>query len=119
MARHAAGLTSDLERDIGAAAGVINATQLGMRGFPGNPVPAAALKATHWAADVIYTPIQTAFLEVAAAKGARTLNGGGMCVHQAVEAFLLFTGIEPDVARLRRTFATACTARDKALTGAG
>lgn len=100
-------ITSDLERDIGAATGVVNATQVGMRGFPGNPVPAAALKATHWAADVIYTPIQTAFLEAAAAKGARTLNGGGMCVHQAVEAFRLFTGIEPDVARLHHTFASA------------
>lgn len=111
-------ITSDLERDIGAAAGVVNATQVGMRGFPGNPVPVAALKATHWAADVIYTPIQTAFLEAAAAKGARTLNGGGMCVHQAVEAFRLFTGIEPNVARLHRTFATACAARDKALTEA-
>jgi shikimate dehydrogenase len=109
-------ITSDLERDIGAAAGVVNATQVGMRGFPGNPVPVAALKATHWAADVIYTPIQTAFLETAAARGARTLNGGGMCVHQAVEAFRLFTGIEPDVARLHRTFASARAARDKALT---
>ena len=109
-------ITSDLERDIGAAAGVVNATQVGMRGFPGNPVPTAALKTTHWAADVIYTPIQTAFLEAAAAKGARTLNGGGMCVHQAVEAFRLFTGIEPDVARLHRAFASARAARDKALT---
>ncbi len=109
-------ITSDLERDIGAAAGVVNATQVGMRGFPGNPVPVAALKATQWAADVIYTPIQTIFLGTAAAKGARTLNGGGMCVHQAVEAFRLFTGIEPDVARLHRTFASVRAARDKALT---
>jgi shikimate dehydrogenase len=107
-------ITGNLERDIAAADGVVNATQVGMRGFPGNPVPMSALKATHWAADVIYTPIQTAFLEAAAAKGARTLNGGGMCVHQAVEAFRLFTGLEPDVARLHRTFAIACAARDKA-----
>jgi shikimate dehydrogenase len=110
-------VSSSLERDIAAAAGVVNATQVGMRGFPGNPVPVAALKATHWVADVIYTPIQTAFLKAAAAKGARTLNGGGMCVHQAVEAFRLFTGIEPNVARLHHTFATACAARDKALAG--
>ena len=108
-------IASDLERDIAAAAGVVNATQVGMRGFPGNPVPVAALKATHWVADVIYTPIETAFLKAAAAKGIRTLNGGGMCVHQAVEAFRLFTGVEPDVARLHRTFAVACAARDKAI----
>jgi len=108
-------VTSSLERDIAPAAGVVNATQVGMRGFPGNPVPVAALTAAHWAADVIYTPIETAFIQAAAAKGARTLNGGGMCVHQAVEAFRLFTGVEPDLARLHRTFTVALAAREAAL----
>jgi Shikimate 5'-dehydrogenase C-terminal domain len=36
---------------------------------------------------------------------ARTLNGSGMCVHQAVEALTLFTGVKPEVARLYRAFA--------------
>jgi shikimate dehydrogenase len=107
-------VTDDLERDIAAASGVVNATQVGMRGFPGNPVPVAALKASHWAADVIYTPLQTEFLKAAAAKGARTLNGSGMCVHQAVEAFAQLTGVAPDPARLHRAFATAVAARDAA-----
>jgi shikimate dehydrogenase len=111
-------LAQDLARDIAAAAGVVNATQVGMRGFPGNPVPVAALKADHWAADVIYTPMQTEFLKAAAAKGARTLNGSGMCVHQAVEAFAQLTGVAPDPARLRRAFATAVAARDAELTAA-
>ncbi len=106
-------ITNDLAGDIAAADGVVNATQVGMQGFPGNPVPVSVLKAAHWAADVIYTPIQTAFLKAAAAKGARVLNGGGMCVHQAVEAFRLFTGVEPDPKRLHRAFATALAARDK------
>jgi shikimate dehydrogenase len=108
-------ITSDLERDIAAAEGVVNATQIGMRGFPGNPVPLSALKAGHWAADVVYTPIETEFIQAATVKGARVLNGGGMCVQQAVEAFRLFTGVEPDSARLHRTFATALAARDKGM----
>ncbi len=108
-------ITSDLERDITAADGVVNATQVGMRGFPGNPVPVSALKAVHWAADVIYTPIETEFIQAAAVKGARVLNGGGMCVHQSVETFRLFTGVEPDSARLHRTFAAALAARDKGM----
>ncbi len=108
-------IADDLERDIAAAAGVVNATQVGMRGFAGNPVPIAALKASHWAADVIYTPLQTEFLKAAAAKGARTLNGSGMCVHQAVEAFRQLTSFTPDLSRLHRTFATAVAARDAAL----
>ena len=107
-------LAQDLQRDIAAAAGVVNATQVGMRGFPGNPVPVAALNAAHWAADVIYTPLQTEFLKAAAAKGARTLNGSGMCVHQAVAVFRQLTGVEPDPARLRRAFDTAVAARDAA-----
>jgi shikimate dehydrogenase len=111
-------LAQDLERDIAAAAGVVNATQVGMRGFPGNPVPVAALKASHWAADVIYTPLQTEFLKAAAANGARTLNGSGMCVHQAVEVFRQLTGVEPDPARLRRAFDTAVAARDAAFAAA-
>jgi shikimate dehydrogenase len=103
-----------LDREVAAADGVVNATQLGMRGFPGNPVPPSALKASHWCADVIYTPIDTEFLKAAAAKGARTLNGGGMCVHQAVEAFRQFTGVEPDLKRLHGAFETARIARDEA-----
>jgi quinate/shikimate dehydrogenase (NAD+) len=105
-------IASDLEREIAAADGVVNATQVGMRGFPGCPVPIAALKAVPWAADVIYTPMETAFLKAASAAGARVLNGGGMCVHQAVEAFRCLTGIAPDPARLQRAFDTAMAARD-------
>ena len=106
-------LTSDLAGDIAAADGVVNATQVGMRGFPGNPVPVSALSAAHWCADVVYTPIETAFIQAAAAKGCRVMTGGGMCVHQAVEAFRLFTGVAPDLARLHRAFATALAARDR------
>jgi len=111
-------LAGSLEQDIADADGIVNATQVGMRGFPGCPVPVAAIKARHWAADVIYTPMQTAFLSAAVAKNARVLNGGGMCVHQAVAAFQCLTGVTPDVARLHRTFASAVAARDAGLAAA-
>lgn len=107
-------LAGDLERAVAAADGVVNATQTGMSGFPGNPVPISALKSGQWAADVIYTPVDTEFLKAAAAKGLHTLNGSGMCVHQAVEAFRLFTGIAPDIARMYRAFAEGLAARDAA-----
>jgi shikimate dehydrogenase len=108
-------VSGNLERDIAAADGIVNATQTGMTGFPGNPVPVDAIKPTHWAADVIYTPVETEFLKAAAAKGARTLNGSGMCVHQAVEAFFCLTGIRPDIAGMHRAFARGLAARDGAL----
>ncbi|HEX3996638.1 MAG TPA: shikimate dehydrogenase [Acetobacteraceae bacterium] len=105
-------LSERLTEEIRAADGVANATPIGMAGFPGNPVPVDALRAAHWVADVIYSPMETELIKAAAAKGARTLTGGGMCVYQAVDAFRLFTGIDPDVARMHRTFAAALAARD-------
>ena len=105
-------LADRLTEEIVAADGVANATPIGMSGFPGNPVPVEALRPDHWVADVIYSPMETELIKAAAAKGARTLTGGGMCVYQAVDAFRLFTGIDPDVARMHRTFDAALTARD-------
>ncbi len=105
-------VTGDLPRDIAAADGIVNATQVGMTGFPGDPIPVAALKPTHCAADVIYTPVETEFLKAAAGKSARVLGGSGMCVYQAVEAFRLLTGVAPDVARVHGAFAKGLAARD-------
>jgi shikimate dehydrogenase len=104
-------LSADLAAEIANADGVVNATPVGMHGFAGNPVPGPVGNG-QWAADVIYTPIETAFIKAAAANGARVLTGGGMCVHQAAEAFRLFTGIEPDTGRMRRVFAGALAQRD-------
>jgi shikimate dehydrogenase len=108
-------IATDLEREVVAADGVVNATPIGMLGFPGNPVPTSGLRANQWASDVIYTPIETAFIKAAAAKGCRILTGGGMCVHQAAESFRLFVGVEPDVERMHRTFAKALALRDKTM----
>ena len=104
-------LADNLERDIAASDGIVNATQTGMTGFPGNPVPVAAIKPTHWTADVIYTPAETEFLKAAAATGARTLNGRGMVVHQAAAAFRCLTGETADVGRLYRAFDKGLAAR--------
>jgi shikimate dehydrogenase len=110
LAKHFGASCCRVARDLEDADGIVKATQVGMRGFPGNPVPASALRASHWCADVIYTPIETEFLKAAAA---RVLNGSGMCVHTAVEAFRLFTGSEPDLARLHAAFDKALIERDK------
>lgn len=107
-------LSNDLLKSVAAAAGIVNATPVGMMGFAGSPVPAGAITASHWVADIIYSPIETELIKAAQRKGARVLTGGGMCVHQAAEAFALFTQITPDVARMHRIFAGALVARDAA-----
>ncbi len=90
-----------LERAIPSAAGVINATPIGMVGIGGNPVPAGLVTEGHFAADVIYSPLETEFIKAAKRAGARTMSGDGMLLHQGVEAFRIFTGITPDVSRMR------------------
>ena len=76
---------------MAAADGVINATPIGMVGHPGMPVSPDLLREALWVSDVIYFPLETELLRTARALGCRTLDGGGMAVFQAAEAFSLFT----------------------------
>ena len=108
-------LAEDAESALTEAAGLVNATPVGMLGIPGIPIMPQALLKHHWVADVIYTPLETELVKAARARGARVLTGGGMCVHQAAETFRLFTGIKPDIGRMRRVFAKALAARDAAI----
>jgi shikimate dehydrogenase len=117
LGRERCGIAADLAAALSRAAGVVNATPVGMLGFPGNPVPVRAVERHHWVADVIYTPLDTELVADARAKGARLVNGAGMCVHQAAEAFRLFTGLAPDIARMQRTFRAAAAVQEKALAG--
>jgi shikimate dehydrogenase len=112
-------IASDPARALAGAGGVVNATPVGMLGVPGNPVPMHAVQRHHWVADVIYTPLETELIEAARAKGARVVGGAGMCVYQAVEAFRLFAGVAPDIARMHRTFQAAAALRERALASAG
>lgn len=105
-------MASDLPAAIAASAGVINATPIGMLGHPGIPVPVESLRKDLFVADVIYTPSETALIEAARRIGCRVLTGGGMCVHQAADAFRLFSGLEPDIVRMKQTFERALAARD-------
>ncbi len=82
------------------ATGLVHATPTGMAKLPGMPLPAALLHRELWVADIVYFPIRTALIEAAEKAGCRTLTGGGMAVYQAVDAFRLFTGVEPDADRM-------------------
>jgi len=82
------------------ATGLIHATPTGMAKLPGMPLSADLLHPHLWVADVVYFPIRTALIEAASRIGCRTLTGGGMAVYQAVDAFRLFSGMEPDAERM-------------------
>lgn len=95
---------TDLPAAMAEADGLIHATPTGMAKLPGLPLPAELLRSSHWVSEIVYFPLETELLRVARSKGCRTLDGGGMAVFQAVEAFRLFTGIPPDAERIRRHF---------------
>jgi len=86
------------------AEGLVNATPIGMTGHPGMALPAHLLRPALWVADIVYVPLETELLRTARQLGCRTLNGAGMTVFQAVEAFRLFTGLAPDASRMLAHF---------------
>lgn len=95
---------TDRAAAMAEATGLVNATPIGMEAHPGLPIDAALLRPDLWVAEVIYFPLETELLRRARALGCRTIDGGGMAVFQAVAAFRLFTGREPDSARMVEAF---------------
>lgn len=88
---------TDLAAATAGADGVINATTYGMTGHQaGSSIPAALLRPQLWVADCVYLPIETQLIKDARSAGCRTLTGDGMAAEQAVEAFRIFTGVQPD-----------------------
>lgn len=98
-------VAADVAGAVGTADGIINATPIGMSGHPGMPLPADLLRPDLWVADIVYFPLETELLRSARQIGCRRLNGAGMTVFQAVEAFRLFTGTVPDADRMLEHFA--------------
>ena len=73
---------------------LVNATSVGMDGVS-LPIPASvALPEKLLVADVIYQPFETPFLKWARNQGNQSINGLGMLLYQAAEAFELWTGKE-------------------------
>jgi shikimate dehydrogenase len=85
---------------LATADGVVNCTPTGMADRPGTPFDVALLRPELWVSDIVYRPFDTALLIAARARGCRTLDGGGMAVRQAADAFELITGLHADVERM-------------------
>ncbi|WP_018296281.1 quinate/shikimate dehydrogenase (NAD+) [Corynebacterium lubricantis] len=96
--------SAGVEQAIAEADGVVNATPMGMVAHPGTAFDVSCLTSDHWVGDVVYMPIETELLQAARARGCEVLDGTRMAIHQAVDAFRLFTGLEPSVERMRETF---------------
>ena len=84
-------------RHLSGADLVVNATSAGIGDSNALELDWAAAKADAIAADLIYVPLQTAFLKGAAERALRTVDGLGMLLHQAVPGFERWFGLRPQV----------------------
>ena len=85
---------SELQARIAESDLLVNATSVGMDG-QSSPVPEnLVLPETLLVADIIYQPFETPFLKWSRSKGNPAVNGLGMLLYQAAEAFQLWTGKE-------------------------
>ncbi|MFP4238415.1 shikimate dehydrogenase [Rhodosalinus sp.] len=79
------------------AATVVNTTSLGMVGHPELRVPLDGLRPGAVVSDLVYAPLQTRLLRVAAEMGCVPVDGLGMLIHQAVPGFERWFGMRPVV----------------------
>lgn len=80
---------------------VVNTTSLGMMGKGEPEVPLLSFKRGAVVSDIVYRPLETAFLKKAAQAGLKCHTGLGMLVHQGAIAFELWTGVKAPVEVMR------------------
>jgi shikimate dehydrogenase len=76
---------------------LVNTTSQGMEGQPSLELEIQSLNPNALVADIVYTPLETAFLAKARQQGNPVLGGLGMLLHQAVRGFELWFGVKPEV----------------------
>ncbi len=93
----------DAETEMASFGLIVQTTSVGMNfaqaGLPVNP---ENIKKNTIVAEIIYNPLETQLLREAKTKGASTMNGVGMFVHQGALAFETWTGIKPDTEAMIR-----------------
>lgn len=77
---------------------IVNATSLGMHPqIHESPLPGEVFVSNMVAVDLVYNPMQTAFLRAARAAGAIAVNGLGMLIHQGVAALEIWSKRKFDI----------------------
>lgn len=87
------------------SAGLLNGTPVGMVGYDGTPLPADAMAGAEWAFDAVYTPVDTQFLQDAAAAGLTIISGYELFFYQGVHAWAHFADKPLDEGALRAALA--------------
>ncbi len=88
--------------DIAAADVVVNATSVGMGADTSMPCDPTLLQPGQVAVDLVYEPLETAWLAALRQRGVEAHNGLSMLAYQAAAAFELWTGVEAPVEVMRQ-----------------
>ena len=92
---------TDRDSAVSECAVVVNATPIGMGGDGATVVAPGALLPGQIVADLVYHPLDTALLRAARERGAQSVDGLGMLVHQAALQIRRWTGSEAPIAAMR------------------
>lgn len=93
----------DCRGDLSACDIIVNSTPVGMDSTPGMPISADWLNENQYVYDAIYVPAETDLMRAARLKGCAVKGGLGMLAYQGAVAFEIWTGVEPDVERMKST----------------
>lgn len=97
---------------VSGAAGIVNGTPIGMLPNRDSPVPAGLIQKSQWVADAVYHPLWTPLLKAAQKAGATVMTGRELSINQAVDAFALFTGVQPPNGAIADAFDKALAAQE-------
>lgn len=99
-----AGVVTDLAGAAAATDGIFSSLPAAPQTLP---LPRESLNATHWVAEIASSAQETALIAAARKLVCATLPGVDIALNRVAAAFELFTGLAPDITRMR-------AARDKA-----
>lgn len=94
----------DWTRVLDGAGLLVNTTSLGMQGQPPLEIALDALPGAAVVNDIVYQPLETELLRMAAGRGNRVVDGLGMLLHQARPGFEAWFGVRPEVDEALRDF---------------
>jgi len=102
------GWRADVDQDAGAGL-LLNVTPIGMTGGDADALafPEAMIAASTVVVDVVQYPPETPLLRAARTAGKRVITGAEVATLQALDQFVLYTGVTPDAEQVAEAAAFA------------
>jgi shikimate dehydrogenase len=94
--------------ELGRVDLVVNTTSIGLQGEEISFCPLAKVKASASVYDMVYSPVQTPFINAARALGLVAADGLGMLAGQGEEAFFLWFDLRPEKGLMKNCLQHIC-----------